>query len=199
MTDGAFRLAALGILLAFGPVGVFFRLRAARSREALDRTQESWPILIGLRLAGVLMIVSTLVYLVRPEWLGWAQVPCPPVLRWVGLPLGLAGAALFVWTLAALGANLTDTVVTRREHTLVTAGPYRWVRHPFYLSALAGGLGMALLAANLLVAGATLGVYALLVLRTPREERHLAARFGQPYEEYRRQVPAFWPRRPLGD
>jgi len=30
-----------------------------------------------------------------------------------------------------LGKNLTDTVVTRKEHTLVTSGPYRWVRHPF--------------------------------------------------------------------
>ncbi len=35
-------------------------------------------------------------------------------------------------TLRSLGKNLTDTVVTRRAHTLVTSAPYRWVRHPFY-------------------------------------------------------------------
>jgi protein-S-isoprenylcysteine O-methyltransferase Ste14 len=29
---------------------------------------------------------------------------------------------------------LTDTLVTRREHTLITHGPYRWVRHPFYVN-----------------------------------------------------------------
>ena len=117
-------------------------------------------------------------------------------MRWLGAPLALGGAALFGATLRTLGPNLTDTVVTRKAHTLVTAGPYRWVRHPFYLSALLGGLGTALLSASLLILCATLLVYALLVLRTPIEERHLAERFGEPYEEYRRQVPAFWPRRP---
>ena len=41
-------------------------------------------------------------------------------------------AVLLIWTLRSLGPNLTDTVVTRQAHTLVTRGPYRWVRHPFY-------------------------------------------------------------------
>ena len=94
-----------------------------------------------------------------------------------------------------LGNNLTDTVVTRKAHTLVTGGPYRWVRHPFYLAALAGGVGTALLAANMLILGATLAGFTLLVLRTPIEERHLADRFGEAYETYRRRVGAFLPRR----
>src|SRR4029434_10784679 len=33
------------------------------------------------------------------------------------------------------GAHLTHTVVTRRSHTLVTGGLYRFVRHPLYCSA----------------------------------------------------------------
>jgi len=194
--EWVFRAAALGVLLAYVPAGLYFRLRAARSRESLDRRQEGWAILVGLRLAGLLMVAATVSYLARPALVQWAQWPLSPILRWLGLPLGLAGALLFVWTLATLGSNLTDTVVTRREHALVIEGPYRWVRHPFYLSALAGGLGMGLLAASPLIAGATVGVYALLVLRTPNEERHLAARFGVAYEEYRRRVPPFWPRWP---
>ena len=110
----------------------------------------------------------------------------------------MGGAALFFWTLNTLGNNLTDTVVTRQAHTLVTEGPYRWARHPFYLAALAGGVGTGLLAANLLILGVTLGVFGLLVLRTPIEERHLNDRFGEAYEAYRRRVPAFWPRAPRG-
>lgn len=34
------------------------------------------------------------------------------------------GGGLLIWTLRTLGANLTDTVITRKEHTLVTSGPY---------------------------------------------------------------------------
>lgn len=41
------------------------------------------------------------------------------------------------WTFIVLGPNLTDTVVTRKVHGLVTTGPSRWVRHPFHVAALA--------------------------------------------------------------
>ena len=44
----------------------------------------------------------------------------------------VTACGLLVWTFRCLGKNLTDTVVTRQEHTLVMQGPYRWVRHPFY-------------------------------------------------------------------
>jgi len=194
--EWVYRVAVLVVLLDFGPIGLYFRLRAAKSRESLDRRQEGWALLIGLRLMGLSMLLSTLSYLVRPTAIAWAQVQIPGGLRWCGAPIAVGGAALFFWTLNTLGNNLTDTVVTRRAHTLVTEGPYRWVRHPFYLAALAGGVGTGLLAANLLILGATLGAFALLVLRTPIEERHLAERFGEVYEAYRRRVPAFWPRAP---
>jgi protein-S-isoprenylcysteine O-methyltransferase Ste14 len=194
-SEWAYRLTVLAGLLSFAPVGIYFRLRSAKTRESLDRRQEGWAILISLRLAGLAMLLSTVAYIAWPALVGWAQVSLPPLVRWCGVPFGAFGALLFVATLRALGPNLTDTVVTRREHTLVTHGPYRWVRHPFYLSALSGGVGTALLAANLLILASTLTVYALLVLRTPIEERHLAARFGRDYDEYRRHVGAFFPRR----
>jgi protein-S-isoprenylcysteine O-methyltransferase Ste14 len=194
ISEQAYRLTVLAGLLSFAPVGIHFRLRSARTREPLDRTREGWALLISLRLAGLLMFVSTVCYILRPGLVGWAQVSLPPLVRWSGVPFGAFGALLFVATLRALGPNLTDTVVTRREHSLVTHGPYRWVRHPFYLSALSGGVGTALLSANLVIFAATVSVYALLVIRTPIEERHLADRFGKEYEEYRRRVGAFLPR-----
>ena len=194
--EWVYRVAVLVVLLDFGPIGLYCRLRAAKSRESLDRRQEGWAILISLRLTGLLMLVSTLSYVIRPTLVAWAQLPIPGALRWCGAPFAVGAAALFFWTLNTLGNNLTDTVVTRRVHTLVTEGPYRWVRHPFYLAALAGGVGTALLAANLLILGATVGAFGLLVVRTPIEERHLAERFGGAYEAYRLGVPAFWPRVP---
>ena len=196
LLDWPYRLAVMLQLAAYVPVGVFHRLRSRQTRERLDRRQEGWGILIALRLTGLVMAGSTVVYLLRPSLIAWAQADLPAAVRWTGAPLALAGAVLFAATLRALGRNLTDTVVTRKAHTLVVGGPYRWVRHPFYLSALVGGLGTALLSASLLILGATLIVYGLLVVRTPIEELHLAERFGESYEEYRREVPPFWPRRP---
>ncbi len=99
-----------------------------------------------------------------------------------------------VWTLASLGRNLTDTVATREHATLVTDGPYRYVRHPFYVVA-----GLLMLSVTLLTASAAIGiagltVFALLVLRTPNEERRLLETFGEPYEAYRRRTGAFFPK-----
>ena len=48
--------------------------------------------------------------------------------------VGVVAACLLIWTFRSLGTNLTDTVVTRKDHTLVTSGPYRFVRHPFYVA-----------------------------------------------------------------
>ena len=60
----------------------------------------------------------------------------------------LAASGLFVWTFRSLGKNLTDTVVTRRQHTLVQHGPYRWIRHPLYSSAALLIAALSLIAAN---------------------------------------------------
>ena len=99
------------------------------------------------------------------------------------------------WTLSSLGRNLTDTVVTRAQATLVTHGPYRWVRHPFYVTAALLLGSVTVLAANGLIGGAGLLVLALLAVRTPTEERRLIERFGQPYQEYMARTGRFIPRR----
>ena len=86
-------------------------------------------------------------------------------------------------------------MVTRAEHTLVTRGPYRFVRHPFYVSVALSMLANALVAANwfLLLTGAL--VFMLLVIRTAKEEANLRARFGAPYAGYMRRTGRFVPRR----
>jgi len=126
--------------------------------------------------------------------MAWSSMPLPVWLRWVGIGLGAAGGALFVWTFPALGKNLTDTVVTRRDHSLVTTGPYRFVRHPFYVAVALAMLGNALAAANwfLLIGGAV--VFTLLAIRTRIEEAELVARFGEAYEAYMRRTPRFLPK-----
>ena len=101
---------------------------------------------------------------------------------------------LLLWTFRHLGRNLTDTVVTRREHTLVTHGPYRWVRNPFYDSVALLLLASAVVTANgfLFVMGGL--VFVLLVLRTRTEEDKLLARFGNAYERYMARTGRFVPR-----
>ena len=99
-----------------------------------------------------------------------------------------------VVTFRTLGKNLTDTVVTRAEHTLVTRGPYRWVRHPFYLATALAVVANSLVTANWFLALTGGIAFGLLVLRTRTEEEKLIERFGEDYKEYMERTGRFFPR-----
>jgi protein-S-isoprenylcysteine O-methyltransferase Ste14 len=191
--DELFRRILLAGFLLFVPVAAYHRLKS-RTGERLDRKQEGWFILITLRLVGAATLTGLIFYLVNPALMTWGAVPLPVWGRWAGVALDLLAGLLLVWTLHSLGRNLTDTVVTRKAHTLVTAGPYRWVRHPFYGSVVLLVLANSLAAANLflLVTGAT--VFLLQVVRTRKEEENLLARFGPEYRNYMERTGRFMPR-----
>jgi protein-S-isoprenylcysteine O-methyltransferase Ste14 len=193
MTDNAARVLLVAGVVAMISISAYHRLRA-RTDERLDRRQEGWFILLTLRpLAGVLL-ASLVAYLIRPGSMSWSSLPLPAWVRWTGAPIGFAAVCLLLWTLHSLGRNLTDTVVTRREAALVTHGPYRWIRHPFYVAMLLAVIGTSLVAANWFLAITGVEVFALLAVRATTEERNLVARFGRDYEEYMRQTGRFLPR-----
>jgi len=154
-------------------------------------------LLFTLRPAGLVLWLAAIAYMVNPAWMAWSATPLPSWLRWIGVGIYASGLAMLTWTLRSLGTNLTDTVVTRRAHTLVTHGPYRWVRHPFYGSMALVILANALVAANwfLLLTGGV--VLSLIALRTRTEEEHLLARFGDAYGAYTMRTGRFVPRFPI--
>jgi protein-S-isoprenylcysteine O-methyltransferase Ste14 len=132
--------------------------------------------------------------MIDPGSMAWSSVPLPAWVRWCGAGLWIPGGLLLIWTLRTLGMNLTDTVVTRRNHTLVTAGPYRWVRHPFYVATALLLLGSSLLAANWFVLACGVLTFTLLAIRLKREEDRLLERFGAAYRDYRERTGRFLPR-----
>ena len=108
--------------------------------------------------------------------------------------LGVGSGGLLIWTFRSLGHNLTDTVVTRRNATLVTHGPYRWVRHPFYLAFAVAVMANTLITANLYLAITGTAAFLAIVARTSLEESKLIDRFGRDYVDYMRQTGRFLPR-----
>jgi protein-S-isoprenylcysteine O-methyltransferase Ste14 len=194
-SDQTFALVLRVGWLTLLPIIVFHRVRSQMTGEKLDRRQEGALILLTLRPAGIAHMVGVITYMVDPSRMAWSSMPLPLWLRWAGVAVGAASGCLLVWTLVNLGKNLTDTVVTRKVHTLVTVGPYRWVRHPFYDAVALAVLANSLVAANwfLLVTGALL--MTMMVIRTRREEAHLLARFGDAYRSYMNRTGRFFPGR----
>jgi protein-S-isoprenylcysteine O-methyltransferase Ste14 len=193
--DQTFALVLRVGWLTLLPIIVFHRVRSQMTGEKLDRRQEGALILLTLRPAGIAHMVGVVTYMVDPSRMAWSSMPLPLWLRWAGVAVGAASGCLLVWTLVNLGKNLTDTVVTRKAHTLVTVGPYRWVRHPFYDAVALAVLANSLVAANwfLLATGALL--MTMMVIRTRREEAHLLARFGDAYRSYMNRTGRFFPGR----
>lgn len=192
--DQTFRLVLIVGAVIVLPVMAYHRLRSQATREKLDRWQEGLFILFTLRPIGIATMSGLLAYMINPRWMAWSSVGLPEWVRWAGVGLNVMAGGLLMWTLRNLGKNLTDTVVTRQAHTLVSSGPYRWVRHPFYDAVALFMSGSALAAANwfLLLTGSA--VVALLVVRTRTEEENLLLRFGDPYRTYVERTGRFLPK-----
>ncbi len=123
----------------------------------------------GTRLA--LLVIGSLVYFPGIAFLLWARL--------------VLGEMYFVST--SFGAQLYA------GHRLVTSGPFALVRHPMYVGLVAAALGSLLLYQTWTCLAYAL--FAPFVLRRAwREEQALAAEFGEQWQTYCRQVPAFIPR-----
>ncbi len=197
-SEDPFRIALVIVIVLTMSIGIYHRLQAAASGEPISRKEEGHLFAIVLRLAGLGLWIATLVYLIAPLSVPWASFPLNSRIRWVGVVMGLGSSFLMYSTMSNLGKNLTDTVVTRAQATLVTTGPYRWVRHPFYVTAALLMGSVTLLTANWLIGGSSLLVLGLLAIRTPKEEQMLVKRFGQQYRDYMAMTGRFFPRLSFG-
>lgn len=193
-SENPFHVAFVIVIVLTMSVTIYHRLQAAASGEKISRKEEGYVFAIVLRLAGLFLWFSTFSYLVDPSFVQWATVPLPIWVRWGGVAAGALCPLLMYWTLSSLGKNLTDTVMTRSNAFLVTHGPYRWVRHPFYVTAALLMASVTVLTANWLIGLSSLVVLTLLAVRTPNEERKLIERFGDEYRNYMVKTGRFIPR-----
>lgn len=76
----------------------------------------------------------------------------------------------------------------------MTVGPYRWVRHPFYVTAALLMSSVTVLTANWLIGLTSVIVLVLLAVRTPKEEAMLIERFENQYRNYMTKTGRFIPR-----
>jgi len=83
-----------------------------------------------------------------------------------------------------------------KQKKLITAGPYRFVRNPFYVGSFLVDIGLCLITRNIYVAAVYLPFFYLIIInwRVGKEEGFLRNQFGAKYDEYCRAVPRIIPR-----
>jgi len=114
-----------------------------------------------------------------------------------GMLLGLGGAALVTWCIAAFGTIGRGTPAPfDPPRTLVVRGPYRYVRNPMYIGAALALVGAAVFYRSLPLLGYAGGfLLAMHAFVVSYEEPTLTRLFGFDYQSYCARVGRWLPRR----
>ena len=161
-------------------------VKSTARREALpSQLLHIVPLLIAM----ILLIVPR----VPIAFLRERVVPLTEWPFWLGLCVTCAGLLISVWARLHLGKNWSGIVTIKKEHELVTSGPYAFVRHPIYTGLLLGFLGTALAIGDWRAVLAFALAAGALWRKLRVEERWMRQQFGDAYQDYRKRVAALVP------
>ena len=195
MNENIFRISAALILFTAIAISSYFRRKADKDTgEKISRKVDGTAMMTVIKLAGLVLWFSPLVYLVNPNWMAWSKLGLPDSVRWLGIGLGVLCVVLIYWLFSSIRSGITPTSATRTDHKLVTSGPYRWVRHPLYTVGSSLFISFGIMADSWFIA--TLGILAFIAMavRTPKEEDNLIEKFGNEYREYMNRTGRFLPK-----
>lgn len=157
-------------------------------RDAMDAREK---LLLGISLTGLGIIPAVYIATGFPAAL---DQPFSPARAVAGLLVFVAALVLFHATHKALGRNWSVTLAVRQEHSLVTGGVYRFVRHPMYTAFWMWAIAQALTLQNWLAGPAGLiGFGTLYLFRVGREEALMRETFGAAWDAYAARTPRVVP------
>ncbi len=135
-------------------------------------------------LATVGMVVMPIIY-VFTSWIDSFSIGLPDWARWSGVVIFGFYLFLFWWVHKTLGKNWSPVLEIRKDHKLITQGPYKYIRHPMYTCMWLGVAGFWLISSNWVVGIVALLTWSILYFtRLPDEEKMMIEEFGQEYENY---------------
>ena len=160
------------------------------SFKAKKKIQQKWDAQQLLSLA-FLVIAFFLIF----RWQGRQSVVVTTSNLAGVLGLGVMGVSIFfsIWARQTLGKNWSGTIVVKQDHELVTAGPYRFVRHPIYTGLLGGFIGMAIIVGGGLSWLSVLSGLIAFLIRIPAEEKIMTNLFPEQYSAYKKRTKALIP------
>ena len=195
MNENIFRILAALILLTGMGISSYFRIKADKQTgEKISRKVDGSVMMNIIKFGGLILWLSPFVYLINPQWMAWAKIGLPEWVRVLGIGVAIVNDVLLYWLFSSIGSGISPTSATRKEHTLSTSGPYRWVRHPLYTVGAILFISFGMMADNWFIAA--LGILAFLAMakRTPQEEANLVEKFGDEYREYMKRTGRFFPK-----
>lgn len=174
-----FWIAATGIIL------VRYHPDLLAERLGPRKGAKSWDVTI-MSIVGLLQLVRYIVAGLDHRF-GWTS-GITIAAELIALILCALGYAMVVWA-TATNAFFSQIVriQSERGHSVVTDGPYRYVRHPAYLGSILFELAVPILLGSWWALFVSIFSAGLLLLRTNLEDRTLQLELDR-YEDYTQQV-----------
>ena len=104
-----------------------------------------------------------------------------------GLLIHAAGISFAIMARSRLGRNWSATVTVKRDHELITTGPYAVTRHPIYTGIFFGLVGAVLILGELRGLIALVMAFTAMQMKMSKEEIFMRAVFPE-YDSYRRRT-----------
>lgn len=194
-TETIFRVILPVLIIAFALHRGYYVKNYSKPEDATLKKREEGMLSKVAGLLGIVGFVATILFVINPDWLAFASLPFPDWVRWIGVAIALAGFALLQWAQATLGKNWSDTPRMMKEQSLITSGPYHFIRHPIYTAFLLILGSTFFISANWLIGLTWIGMTALEVAsRIGFEESLMLEYFGDQYRIYMKQTGRLLPK-----
>jgi len=114
-------------------------------------------------------------------------------IRYIGLIVYLAFSWIQIWALKSLGENFSQDILIKKNHQLVTKGPFKFIRHPQYLSQILIDLGGAAATLSFIVAPLAIIQIPFIFLRASLEDKLLSRYFSDEFSSYKKKSGLIFP------
>lgn len=126
-------LVAVLLVMAGEALLSAFNERVLRSRGAIEPEGDVYRTMLWMYPASFMLMAIE----------GAITGPSPRDVMLLGFAVFGCAKALKAWAISTLGPRWTFRVLVLTDAPLVTAGPYRWMRHPNYLAVVGEMIGVA--------------------------------------------------------
>ncbi|MBK7498909.1 MAG: isoprenylcysteine carboxylmethyltransferase family protein [Ignavibacteriales bacterium] len=113
--------------------------------------------------------------------------------RVIGLAFYIIFSWVQIWSTKVLGDNFSQDIAIKRDHHLVTKGPFKFIRHPQYLSQFLMDIGGAAATLSFILAPLALIQIPFLFMRALMEDKLLEKHFGENFRSYKKKTGMIFP------
>lgn len=115
------------------------------------------------------------------------------LIRYIGLVVYLVFSWIQVWSFKTLGDNYSQDIMIKKNHELVTKGPFSLIRHPQYMCQILLDIGATAATFGYIVGLLALIEIPIYIMRASMEDKLLAKYFAEKFSDYKKKSGFMFP------